>query len=55
MNFIYLRRLSTSSSMKLKLFVDVDSEISYGLMSMTSSSSTLLLSFFVCSLLIYNS
>ena len=53
MNFMYLRRLSTFSSPKLELAVD--SEISYGLISMTSSSSTLPPSFFVCSSLIYNS
>ena len=55
MNFIYLRRLLTSSSMKLELFVDVDLETLYGLMSMTSSSSTLPLFFFICFLFIYNS
>ena len=55
MNFIYLRKLLTSSSMKLELFVDVDLETLYGLMSMTSSSSTLPLFFFICFLFIYNS
>ena len=40
MNFIHLKRFSTSSVMKLVLDDDIIVDISYGLTSITSSSST---------------
>ena len=40
MNFIYLIKFSTLLFIKLDLVVDVDSSISYGLIRITSLSST---------------
>ena len=53
MNFIYLRRFSTSSIIKLVLDDDVVENILYSLTSMTSLSSTCPISTFSSSL--YNS
>jgi len=51
--YIYFRRLSISSSMKLELSIEIDSKTSYGLISITSSSSSFSLPFSYCSSLLY--
>ena len=57
MTFMYFIRLSTLLSIKLDFVVnDVNSDTSYGLIKITSSSSTLsLFDSFFCSLSLYNS
>ena len=57
MNFMYFIRLSTVSSMKLNFVVDdINLDISYGLIKITSSSSTLsLFDSFFCSISLYSS
>jgi len=57
MNFMYFMRLLTSSFIKLDFVVDnVNSSTSYGLIKITSSSSTLpFLNFILCSSSLYRS